>query len=55
MVPLLRELYARLEEETGLSTGFRQCGYIQLATSRAAERSCAGSRRSSGSVGMVRL
>jgi len=26
------ELYARLEEETGLSTGFRKCGYLQLAT-----------------------
>src|SRR5690349_21696070 len=26
------ELYARLEEETGLSTGFRTCGYLQLAT-----------------------
>ena len=26
------ELYGRLEEETGLSTGFRRCGYLQLAT-----------------------
>src|SRR5919107_5083638 len=26
------ELYGRLEEETGLSTGFRKCGYLQLAT-----------------------
>jgi glycine cleavage system aminomethyltransferase T/glycine/D-amino acid oxidase-like deaminating enzyme len=26
------ELYERLEEETGLSTGFRRCGYLQLAT-----------------------
>src|SRR3954451_8025211 len=26
------ELYARLEEETGLSTGFRRGGYLQLAT-----------------------
>src|SRR6478609_2944931 len=33
------ELYARLEEETGLSTGFRRCGYLQLATTpRADER-----------------
>jgi 4-methylaminobutanoate oxidase (formaldehyde-forming) len=26
------ELYGRLEQETGLSTGFRRCGYLQLAT-----------------------
>src|SRR5918911_660489 len=26
------ELYARLEDETGLSTGVRQCGHLQLAT-----------------------
>ncbi len=32
------ELYARLEEETGLSTGFRRCGYLQLATTRPARR-----------------
>ena len=32
------ELYARLEEETGLSTGFRQCGYLQLATTAARRR-----------------
>lgn len=31
------ELYARLEEETGLSTGFRQCGYLQLATTPRAD------------------
>ncbi len=27
-----RDLYDTIEEETGLSTGFRQCGYLQLAT-----------------------
>ena len=27
-----RDLYTRLEEETGLSTGFKQVGYLQLAT-----------------------
>ena len=27
-----RDLYARLEEETGLPTGFRAVGYLQLAT-----------------------
>lgn len=27
-----RELYARLEEETGLSTGFRRCGHLHVAT-----------------------
>ncbi|MEZ5092136.1 FAD-dependent oxidoreductase [Nocardioides sp.] len=26
------DLYGRLEEETGLSTGFRRCGYLQLST-----------------------
>src|SRR6478735_6342678 len=33
------ELYARLEEETGLSTGFRRCGYLQLATTPRADES----------------
>ncbi len=27
-----RELYARLEAETGLSTGFRRCGHLHVAT-----------------------
>jgi 4-methylaminobutanoate oxidase (formaldehyde-forming) len=26
-----RDLYARLEQETGLSTGWKQCGFIELA------------------------
>jgi heterotetrameric sarcosine oxidase gamma subunit len=30
-----RELYARLEEETGLSTGFRRCGHLHVATTPA--------------------
>ena len=29
-----RDLYARLEAETGQATGFRQTGYLQLASSR---------------------
>lgn len=29
-----RDLYDRLEAETGLATGFKQCGYLQLATSQ---------------------
>ena len=29
-----RELYATLEQETGLSTGWRQCGFIELAATR---------------------
>ncbi len=33
------DLYARLEAETGLSTGFRRCGYLQLATTARAEES----------------
>jgi len=28
------ELYGRLEAETGLSTGFKQCGYLQIATTK---------------------
>src|SRR3954470_13619641 len=28
-----RDLYARLEEETGQSTGLKQCGFIEVATS----------------------
>jgi 4-methylaminobutanoate oxidase (formaldehyde-forming) len=34
-----RDLYSRLEAETGLSTGFRQCGYLQLATTARREES----------------
>jgi 4-methylaminobutanoate oxidase (formaldehyde-forming) len=34
MAKYSRELYARLEEETELSTGFKPVGYIQLATTR---------------------
>jgi glycine cleavage system aminomethyltransferase T/glycine/D-amino acid oxidase-like deaminating enzyme len=28
------DLYTRLEEETGLSTGFKKCGYLQVATTK---------------------
>ena len=48
------ELYARLEEETGLSTGFRRCGYLQLATTPRADE---GLRRETAymrSVGMTK-
>ena len=35
MIRYSRDLYAgKLEAETGLSTGFNQCGYLQLATSK---------------------
>src|SRR5213595_73672 len=27
-----RDLYSRLEAETGLSTGFKACGFIEVAT-----------------------
>jgi glycine cleavage system aminomethyltransferase T/glycine/D-amino acid oxidase-like deaminating enzyme len=37
MTRYARDLYARLEDETGLSTGFKQCGYLQLATSKRRE------------------
>ena len=29
-----RDLYARLEDETGQSTGLRQCGFIEVAADR---------------------
>ena len=48
------ELYARLEEETGLSTGFRQCGYLQLATSARADESLRRETAYMRSVGMTK-
>lgn len=48
------DLYARLENETGLSTGFRRCGYLQLATTPRADE---GLRRETAymrSVGMTK-
>jgi 4-methylaminobutanoate oxidase (formaldehyde-forming) len=32
------DLYSRLEEETGQSTGWRQCGYLKVARTPGAER-----------------
>ncbi len=46
------QLYARLEEETGLSTGFRRCGYLQLATSPRADESFRRETAYMRSVGM---
>ncbi|HUW16282.1 MAG TPA: FAD-dependent oxidoreductase [Actinomycetes bacterium] len=34
MVRYSRDLYERIEQETGLSTGFKACGYLQLATTK---------------------
>ena len=48
------ELYARLEEETGLSTGFRQCGYLQLATTARADESLRRETAYMRSVGMTK-
>ena len=48
------ELYARLEEETGLSTGFRQCGYLQLATTPRADESLRRETAYMRSVGMTK-
>ena len=42
------DLYSRLEAETGLATGLKQCGLIELATERAGWRSTGGLRRSTG-------
>jgi glycine cleavage system aminomethyltransferase T/glycine/D-amino acid oxidase-like deaminating enzyme len=33
------DLYNRLEAETGLSTGFKKCGYLQLATTKRRDES----------------
>jgi glycine cleavage system aminomethyltransferase T/glycine/D-amino acid oxidase-like deaminating enzyme len=48
------ELYARLEEETGLATGFRQCGYLQLATTARADESLRRETAYMRSVGMTK-
>jgi glycine cleavage system aminomethyltransferase T/glycine/D-amino acid oxidase-like deaminating enzyme len=48
------ELYARLEAETGLATGFRQCGYLQLATSQRADESLRRETAYMRSVGMTK-
>ncbi|WP_432477308.1 FAD-dependent oxidoreductase [Nocardioides sp. GXQ0305] len=48
------DLYARLEEETGLSTGFRQCGYLQLATTARADESLRRETAYMRSVGMAK-
>src|SRR4051794_1451012 len=48
------ELYARLEEETGLSTGFRRCGYLQLATTPRADESFRRETAYMRSVGMTK-
>src|SRR3954463_7617743 len=48
------ELYARLEEETGLSTGFRKCGYLQLATTERRDESLRRETAYMRSVGMTK-
>jgi glycine cleavage system aminomethyltransferase T/glycine/D-amino acid oxidase-like deaminating enzyme len=48
------ELYARLEEETGLSTGFRKCGYLQLATTERADENFRRETAYMRSVGMTK-
>ncbi|GAA2132358.1 FAD-dependent oxidoreductase [Nocardioides bigeumensis] len=48
------ELYARLEAETGLATGFRQCGYLQLATTQRADESLRRETAYMRSVGMTK-
>ena len=48
------DLYARLEEETGLATGFRPCGYLQLATTARADESLRRETAYMRSVGMTK-
>ena len=42
LVQYSTELYARLEQETGLGTGFRRCGGVTVARTPSAWCSCAG-------------
>jgi 4-methylaminobutanoate oxidase (formaldehyde-forming) len=48
------ELYAKLEEETGLSTGFRKCGYLQLATTERRDEAYRRETAYMRSVGMTK-
>jgi len=48
------ELYGRLEEETGLSTGFRRCGYLQLATTERRDEAYRRETAYMRSVGMTK-
>jgi glycine cleavage system aminomethyltransferase T/glycine/D-amino acid oxidase-like deaminating enzyme len=48
------ELYAKLEEETGLSTGFRTCGYLQLAITERRDEAYRRETAYMRSVGMTK-
>src|SRR3954454_6654512 len=48
------DLYGRLEEETGLSTGFRKCGYLQLATTERRDEAYRRETAYMRSVGMTK-
>src|ERR1700712_1448087 len=48
------ELYGKLEEETGLSTGFRKCGYLQLATTERRDEAYRRETAYMRSVGMTK-
>ncbi|HEX3931946.1 MAG TPA: FAD-dependent oxidoreductase [Nocardioides sp.] len=48
------ELYAKLEAETGLSTGFRTCGYLQLATTERRDEAYRRETAYMRSVGMTK-
>ena len=45
-----RDLYTRLEAETGQATGFKPVGFIEVAADRTASRSTAGSPRSTATA-----
>ena len=45
-----RDLYARLEAETGLATGFKPVGFIEVAAEPTASRSTAASPRSTATA-----
>jgi 4-methylaminobutanoate oxidase (formaldehyde-forming) len=49
-----RDLYTRLEEETGLSTGFKQVGYLQLATTERRDEAYRRETAYCRSVGMTK-
>jgi glycine/D-amino acid oxidase-like deaminating enzyme len=45
-----RDLYARLEAETGVDTGFKPVGFIEVAATRTASRSTAACPRSTATA-----
>jgi len=49
-----RDLYIRLESETGVATGFRQIGYLQLAANRVRQQVLRRERQFARSQGLIK-